>query len=110
MLYGKFDQHPDARFVVQWLVGHFAPFAVVRKCSRLFAVREMQLIYLASVRAEEMDKIKERFRTGGIPVLIAPDYSINDGMLGGFGQLRNSRFSFLDSVRIIELVYCMKTG
>jgi hypothetical protein len=43
------------------------------------------LIYLASVRAKEMDEIKERFRTGGIPVLIAPDYSINDGMPGGFG-------------------------
>jgi hypothetical protein len=47
------------------------------------------LIYLASVRSEEMDEIKERFRTGGIPVYIAPDYSISDG-IGGIGVSRSN--------------------
>jgi hypothetical protein len=29
MLYGKFHQHLNARFVVHWLVGHFVPIPVI---------------------------------------------------------------------------------
>ncbi len=43
------------------------------------------MIYLASVRSSEIDEIKDRFRSGGIPIFTAPDYTITDGMPGGIG-------------------------
>ncbi len=46
------------------------------------------MIYLASVRSSEIDEIKERFRAGGIPVFIAPDYTIENG--GGYGVASNN--------------------
>lgn len=43
------------------------------------------MIYLASVNSSKIDEIKARFRAGGIPVFIVPDYSITEGTIGGIG-------------------------
>lgn len=43
------------------------------------------MIFLASVQSSEIDEIKDRFRAGGIPVFIVPDYSVKAGEIAGIG-------------------------
>jgi hypothetical protein len=46
---------------------------------------EVQLIFLASVRFSEIDEIKERFRVGGIPIFVAPDFTLKANDIPGLG-------------------------
>jgi hypothetical protein len=48
------------------------------------------MVYLISVRSSETDEIQERFRAGGIPVFLEPDYSRVDMVTGIATVFRNA--------------------
>lgn len=41
--------------------------------------------FLASVHAEAINEIKERFRVGGIPIFVVPDYGLRQNDIAGIG-------------------------
>ena len=43
------------------------------------------MIFLASVRSSDVDEIKERFRVGGIPIFVAPDFVLKRNDIPGIG-------------------------
>jgi hypothetical protein len=48
------------------------------------------VIYLASPDAEELDEIRQRFRAGGIPIYLEPDYARDDIVAGVATAFRNA--------------------
>ena len=58
------------------------------------------MLYLTSVRSEDIQEIEGRFRASGIPIYTDPDYSQRDGFVSGIGSSYSNATRLPDWYRI----------
>jgi hypothetical protein len=58
------------------------------------------MLFLTSVRFEDLSEIEERFRAGGIPIYVEPDYSQRDKLAIGYASAYTSATSPTEWYRI----------